>query len=66
MYGTDHSKPVNLNEWVLYYSNISANIDDDKYFRNFINSVWNLDGKGFKFRSAKVQLILSSNNVGNT
>lgn len=56
MYGTDHSKPVNLQEWIRYYTNISANIDDDKYFKAVLNNVWNLDGKSFKYGSVKVNL----------
>jgi ABC-type uncharacterized transport system substrate-binding protein len=58
MYGTDHSKPVNLQEWIRYYTNISSNIDDEKYFKAILNNVWNLDGKSFKYRSAKVAIRL--------
>lgn len=51
MYGTDHSKPVSLHEWIQYYRNISANIDNDELFKKNLNNVWNMDGKGFKFKS---------------
>jgi hypothetical protein len=54
MYGTDHSRPVNLNEWVQYYRHISANCDNSDYFKKTLNNVWNLDGKGFKYKTGKV------------
>lgn len=58
MYGTDHSRPVNLNEWVQYYRHISANCGDSDYFKKMLNNVWNLDGKGFKYKTGKVSLNL--------
>lgn len=54
MYGTDHSHPIDLNEWMQYYRNISANIEHDSYFKSMLNNVWNVDGKGFKYKSGKV------------
>jgi hypothetical protein len=42
---------VTFNEFLDYYSNVSASIDDDKYFELMITNAWNLDnktyGKGF-------------------
>ena len=35
---------VSKDEWVEYYNNISASIDDDDYFALMINNAWNLDG----------------------
>lgn len=31
-------------EFVEYYNNVSASIDDDSYFCLMINNAWNLDG----------------------
>jgi hypothetical protein len=33
---------VSYEEFVEYYNNISVSIDDDKYFGEIINKVWNL------------------------
>jgi len=38
---------VTLNEFMDYYSNISAGIDDDEYFKLMITNAWNLDGKSY-------------------
>lgn len=35
---------VTKDEFVEYYNNISASIDDDQYFALMINNAWNLDG----------------------
>lgn len=46
-----------MEEWVEYYTNISASIDDDNYFKLMITNSWNIDedaeaykkhGKGWK------------------
>ena len=36
---------VTLNEFCDYYSNVSASIDDDEYFKLMITNAWNLDNK---------------------
>ena len=56
LYGTDSDPNVGYNEWIEYYHNISANIDGDENFISIINNVWNLDGKAFKYKTAKVWL----------
>ncbi len=33
---------VSLDEWIEYYTNISASIDDDEYFATMMNNAWNL------------------------
>ena len=35
---------VSKDEWVEYYNNVSASIDNDEYFNLMINNAWNLDG----------------------
>jgi hypothetical protein len=39
---------VTLNEFMDYYSNVSASIDDDQYFQLMITNAWNLDDKKSK------------------
>ena len=38
-------KSVNMEEWIEYYNNISASIDNDDYFELMMNNTWNLNGK---------------------
>ena len=33
---------VELHEFIEYYTNVSASIDDDMYFAAMMNSAWNL------------------------
>ena len=35
---------VSKDEWVEYYNNVSASIDNDEYFSLMMNNAWNLDG----------------------
>ena len=35
---------VTLDEFLEYYTNVSASIDDDMYFASMMNSAWNLQG----------------------
>jgi Ca2+-binding EF-hand superfamily protein len=39
---------VTLNEFMDYYSNVSASIDNDDYFQLMITNAWNLEDKTFK------------------
>lgn len=36
---------VDKDEWVEYYNNVSASIDNDEYFSLMMTNAWNLDGK---------------------
>jgi len=42
---------VTFIEFIEYYNNISASIDDDKYFELMMRNAWNFDnvkyGKGY-------------------
>ena len=39
---------VTLNEFMDYYSSVSASIDNDEYFQLMMTNAWNLDNKGYK------------------
>mmetsp|Transcript_5510 Transcript_5510/g.9365 ORF Transcript_5510/g.9365 Transcript_5510/m.9365 type:complete len:346 (-) Transcript_5510:50-1087(-) len=39
---------VTLKEFIDYYSNVSASIENDEYFQLMISQAWNLDNKGYK------------------
>ena len=45
MHGTKSDGMVTLDEFIEYYTNISANIDNDAYFDLMMTNAWNLDGK---------------------
>lgn len=38
-------RSVNMDEWIEYYQNISASIDNDDYFDLMMTNTWNLDNK---------------------
>ena len=38
---------VSFNEFCDYYSNVSASIDDDEYFKLMITNAWNLDNRTY-------------------
>lgn len=44
MHGTKSDGLVTLDEFIEYYTNISANIDNDAYFDLMMSNAWNLDG----------------------
>lgn len=43
MYNTSSNHSVTTDEFVEYYTNVSASIDDDMYFMQMMNNAWNLD-----------------------
>lgn len=38
---------VTFNEFLDYYSNVSASIDDDEYFKLMITNAWNLNNRNY-------------------
>ena len=38
-------RSVNMDEWLEYYQNISASIDNDDYFDLMMTNTWNLDNR---------------------
>lgn len=40
--GGDKDHRITHEEWMEYYSNVSASIDDDDYFAQMMNSSWNI------------------------
>ena len=44
MNGTKADGQITLEEFVEYYTNISASIDNEEYFALMMNNSWNLTG----------------------
>jgi Ca2+-binding EF-hand superfamily protein len=43
----DRDGRVSQQEFIEYYENISASIDNDEYFKLMITNAWNLDNKSY-------------------
>lgn len=41
---------VTMDEWVEYYTNIAASIDNDEYFALMMNNAWNLNGDSANYK----------------
>jgi hypothetical protein len=50
MTGEEADGEVTLDEFVEYYTNVSASIDDDIYFSAMINAAWNLSGDAAQYK----------------
>ena len=46
--GGSRDANVTLDEFIEYYSHISASIDDDRYFELMIKNAWNFDNKSYQ------------------
>jgi Ca2+-binding EF-hand superfamily protein len=46
----ENDQMITLDEWVEYYTNISASIDDDEYFFMMMNNAWNLSGSADSYK----------------
>lgn len=42
--GAGRDQRVDFNEFLEYYNNVSASIDDDRYFELMMKNAWNFDG----------------------
>jgi Ca2+-binding EF-hand superfamily protein len=42
--GTQADGRITEEEWIEYYTNVSASLDNDEYFALMMNSSWNLTG----------------------
>ena len=41
---------VTLEEFMEYYTSVSASIDNEDYFEQMMNSSWNLDGEAAQYK----------------
>jgi len=41
---------VTMEEFVEYYTNVSASIDDDMYFSTMMNAAWNISGDASSYK----------------
>jgi len=49
---------VTLEEFIEYYTSVSASIDNDDYFEQMMNSSWNINGDAAQYKSyAKAEMI---------
>ncbi len=42
---------ITLDEFLEYYNNVSASIDDDLYFSTMMNNAWNLQGDASPYQA---------------
>lgn len=50
MNGNERDQVVTQEEFIEYYTNISASIDDDMYFMAMMNAAWNLSGDAAQYK----------------
>jgi hypothetical protein len=50
MNGSQADGRIELDEFIEYYTNISASIDNDEYFALMINSSWNITGDANSYK----------------
>jgi len=48
--GNEADGQVTTEEFVEYYTNVSASIDDDMYFSHMMNQAWNLSGDASSYK----------------
>jgi len=41
---------VDMDEFIEYYTNVSASVDDDMYFSQMMNASWNLSGDASSYK----------------
>jgi hypothetical protein len=50
IHGKAHDSQVDLEEFIEYYTNISASLDNDQYFQLMMNNSWNLKGDATPYK----------------
>lgn len=50
MNGQQADGKITLDEFIEYYTNISASLDNDEYFALMMNSSWNLSGDANSYK----------------
>jgi hypothetical protein len=50
MNGEQADGRITLDEFIEYYTNISASLDNDEYFALMMNSSWNLSGDANSYK----------------
>jgi calcyphosin len=51
MHENERDFRVTMEEFIEYYANVSASIDDDMYFQAMMNSAWNLSGDAASYKN---------------
>lgn len=55
---------VHASEWLKYYSNVSASIDDDDYFELMIRNAWHISGGSGQFANTTCRRVLVTHEDG--
>lgn len=55
---------VTLEEFIEYYTNVSASIDDDLYFSTMMNSAWNITGDATSYKKYEKGWAMEDNGGG--
>jgi len=56
---------VTKEEWIDYYRDVSASIDDDDYFELMIRNAWHLDGGQGQYENTTIRRHLVTDAQGN-
>lgn len=44
----EKDRKINIREFIEYYTNVSASIDNDQYFELMMTNAWNLNNQNYK------------------
>ena len=56
---------VTMDEWIDYYRDVSASIDEDDYFELMIRNAWHLDGGEGQYENTTIKRHLVTDAQGN-